>query len=82
MLSDKAKTQIQHMRRFRRHSSDHRVAVRNISNLILSGDIKHPDDAREFCAEEKWTEDEIGTLSRTIDDVGYTLEATEQISKW
>jgi hypothetical protein len=81
-LSPAAKLQIQQMRRFRAHPTTHESAIADIVALIRAGEIAHLDDARAFCASDEWTEAEIASLSRTIDDVGYTLKMTGAIPRW
>ncbi len=81
-LSERAQLRIQPMRRFRGHPTTHQSAIADIIELIRAGDIAHLDDAREFCARDEWTEAEIAGLSRTIDDVGYTLKLTGAITTW
>lgn len=81
-LSDIAKHQVLQMRKFRAHPDTHQNAIAHIVTLIRTGDITQPDDARSFCADEDWTEAEIAGLSRTIDDVGFTLRATGIIKSW
>ena len=81
-LSDTAKLHIQEMRRFRAHPTTHESAITNIVALIRTGDLTQSDDARSFCADEEWTEAEIASLSRTIDDIGFTLKATGTIKSW
>jgi hypothetical protein len=81
-LSSTAKQQIQNMRRFRAHPATHEHAIAGLVALIRQGDITQLDDARSFCADEEWTEAEIASLARTIDDVGFTLKTTGIIQTW
>lgn len=81
-LSSTAQLQIQPLRRFRGHPTTHAAAIASLVALIQAGDIVHPDDVRAFCASEEWTEAEIASLSRTIDDVGATLQQTGLIRQW